>query len=132
MHNFVRYTTFPTTHEFVPWWHFFYWGGNNERNVESLIMILFSAYLDSLSPPSTRSLTRLLWSSWTYIFSNIFGTSYGLLWPSMFTFRQSLKIGDHTTCGLCMIQFQRDFSIWSFIFEFPFHFSPMAMVYFHI
>ena len=36
------------------------WGGNNERNVESVAMILFSAYLASLIPPSTGSLTSLL------------------------------------------------------------------------
>ena len=35
-------------------------GGNSERNVESLIMILFSAYIDSLSSPFYVSLTRLL------------------------------------------------------------------------
>ena len=39
---------------------FLNWGGNNERNVKSLIMILLSASLDSLSPPSNGSLTMLL------------------------------------------------------------------------
>ena len=39
------------------------WGGNNERNVESLIITLLSASLDSLSPLSNGSLKRLLWNS---------------------------------------------------------------------
>ena len=39
---------------------FLNWGGNNERNVESLRMILFSVSLDYLSPPSTGSLKRML------------------------------------------------------------------------
>ena len=39
---------------------FFNWGGNNAHNVESLIMILFSASLASLSPTCSGSLTRLL------------------------------------------------------------------------
>ena len=40
----------------------FIWGGNSECNVESLIMILFSAYLASLSPPYDCSLAMMLWS----------------------------------------------------------------------
>ena len=36
------------------------WGGNSERNVESLIMILFSASLAYLIPPLSVLLTRLL------------------------------------------------------------------------
>ena len=86
-------------------------------------MILFSEYLASLTPPSTRSLTRLLWSSQTENCSNNFGTSCSSVWPSMFYFRQSLKIGDCTTCGLCIIKLYRDFFIWSFIFEFPVFFG---------
>ena len=67
---------------------FFNWGGNNERNVESLIMILLSAYLASLSPSYTGSLTMMLWSSRTETYSNSFGTSCGSVLPPMFTFRQ--------------------------------------------
>ena len=40
-------------------------GGNSERNVESLIIILPSSPLASLIPPSFGSLTRLLCSSLT-------------------------------------------------------------------
>ena len=40
--------------------NFFGRGGNSERNVESLIMILLSTSLASLSTPSSGSLTRLL------------------------------------------------------------------------
>ena len=39
---------------------FLNWGGNNERNVLSLIMILFSEYLATLSPSYYVSLTRML------------------------------------------------------------------------
>ena len=39
---------------------FLNWGGNNERNVESLIMILFYISLASLSPPHTGSPTKML------------------------------------------------------------------------
>ena len=85
-------------------------------------MILFSTYLASLSPPSNGSLKRLLWSSQTDTCGKNFGTSYGSVWPSMFTFRQSFKIGDCTTCEWCIIQLYRDFFIWSFIFEFSFRF----------
>ena len=43
--------------------NFFGRGGNSERNVESLIMILLSTFLDSFSPPSFVALKILLWSS---------------------------------------------------------------------
>ena len=86
-------------------------------------MILFSASLDYLSPPSIGSITRLLWSSRMDTCSNNFGTSCGSVWPSMFTFRLSLKIGDCTTCGWCIIQLYRDLFIWWFIFELSFHFG---------
>ena len=33
------------------------WGGNSERNVESLMMILLSSSLASLIPPFSESLT---------------------------------------------------------------------------
>ena len=64
---------------------FLNWGGNNEHNVESLIMILLSESIASLIPPSSGSLTRMLWSYLTETFSNNFGTIFGLVWPSMFT-----------------------------------------------
>ena len=41
------------------------YGGNSERNVESLIIILPSSFLESLIPLSCVSLTRLLCSSLT-------------------------------------------------------------------
>ena len=83
---------------------FFGWGDSSELNVESLIMILFSAYLASLSPPFSGSLTSLLWSSHTDTWSNNFGKFCGMVWPSMFTLRRSLKISDCTTCRWCIIQ----------------------------
>ena len=101
---------------------FFNWGDNSERNVESLIIILFFAYIPSLIPPSTVSLTRLVWSSITDTCSKTFGTSCGSVGPSMFTFRQSLTIGYCTTCGWYIIQLYGDFFIWSFIFALPFRF----------
>ena len=83
---------------------FLNWGGNNKRNFKSLIMILLSASLASLIPPSSGTLTRLLWIYRTYNWSNNFGTTCGLVGKSMFIFRQSLKIGGYTTCGWCVIQ----------------------------
>ena len=64
----------------------FNWGGNNECNVESLIIVLFSVSLASLSTPSNGSLTRLLWSSQTDTCSNNLGTICGFshFWPSNF------------------------------------------------
>ena len=90
----------------------FFFRGNSELNLESLIMILFSASLAFLIPPSAGSLTRMLWGSRTETHSNNFGTICGLLWTPMFTFRKSLKIGYCTTCGWCIIQFWRHFFIW--------------------
>ena len=55
----------------------FNWGGNNERSLESLIMILFSEYLAYLGPPSSMSLTILLWSSWMRTCSKTFVASCG-------------------------------------------------------
>ena len=60
---------------------FFSWGGNSERNVKSLIMILFSAFIASLSPPYTESPTRMLWSSQMDTCSYFFGTICDLVWP---------------------------------------------------
>ena len=82
----------------------FCWGDNSERNVESLMMILFSTYLASLSPPSYRSLTSLLWRYITYTCSYNIGTILVLVWPSMFTFILSLTMGDCTTCGWLIIK----------------------------
>ena len=65
MYTFGRYTTLTTTHNLVSWRQNLNWDGNNERNIESLIMLLFSASIASLSPPYTGSLTSMLWSSWT-------------------------------------------------------------------
>ena len=106
----------------------FSWGGNSEHNVESMIMILFSAYLASLSSTSTGSLTRLLWCSQIDTCSNNFGTGCDIVWPLMFPFRQSLKIGDCATCGWWIIQLYRDLFIWWLIFKFPFFLVliPMA------
>ena len=70
MYTFVIYSTFTTTHNLASWWHFFYWGGNIERNVESLVIILSSSFLASLIPLSIVALTRLLWSSLTYTWNN--------------------------------------------------------------
>ena len=102
------------------------WGGNNERNVESLMMILSSASVAYLSPQSTGSLTIMLWSSQMETCSNNFGTTWSLRWPLMFTFRQSLTFCDWNTCGWYIIQLKRDFFIWSLIFEFPFFFGLNA------
>ena len=65
----------------------FHWGDNSERNVESLIMILFSASLTSLSPPLYVSLIRLLWSSLTDTCSKKIETSYGPVGTSIFNFQ---------------------------------------------
>ena len=78
---FGRYATLATTHDLVSWRFLKNCGGNTERNVELLIMILFSASLASLSTPLYLSLTRLLWSSLTDTCSNNFGTSCGSVWP---------------------------------------------------
>ena len=64
------------------------------HEVESLMMILSSSSLVSLSLPLSASLTRLLWISLTDTCSDNFGTICGSVWPSIFTFRQSLTIGD--------------------------------------
>ena len=132
MYNFGRYASFATTHDFVSWRHFFIWGCNSKSNVESLMIILSSSFLDSLSPPFSVSLTRLLWSYLTDTCNNNFGASCASLRPSIFTFRQSLKIVDCTNCGWCIIQLQRYFFIFSWFFNYLFCFVSMYMVYFHI
>ena len=83
---------------------FFNWGGNSERNIESLIMKLSSSSLAYFIPPLSESLTILLWSYWIDTCNNNFGTSCGSVWPSTFTFRQSFTIYYYTTCGWCIIQ----------------------------
>ena len=45
------------------------------------------------------------------------------MWLSMLTFRQSLIIGDCTTCGWLIIQLYRDFFIWYLILKFNFRFG---------
>ena len=71
---------------------FFNCGGNSEHNVESLIMILFSASLASLSPPFSLSLTGLLWSPLKDTCSNNFGTSCGSVWPSIINLQTIIDI----------------------------------------
>ena len=112
MHTFVRYATLQ--------------GGNCELNVESLIMILSSLSLAYFSPPYIVTLTRLLWSSLTETCNNCYGTSCDSVWPSISTFRKSLKNGDCATCGWCIIQLYRDLFIFSSIFEFHFCFCFYA------
>ena len=56
---------------------FLKWDGNNKRNVESLIMILFSASISSLIPLYTGILTKLLLFYQTETLSNSFGKKYG-------------------------------------------------------
>ena len=71
MYTFSINATLPTTHDLVTCRHFVNWGGNSERNVESLITILPSSSLVSLWPPSFVSLTRLLCNYITSGVSNI-------------------------------------------------------------
>ena len=83
---------------------FFNWGGNSERNVESLIRILSYSFIASFIPPSFVALTIFSWSYLTDTYNNNFGTSCGSVWQSIFTFIKSFAIGDFTTCGWCIIQ----------------------------
>ena len=85
-------------------------------------MILSSSSLDFFNPPYIVALTGLLWISLTDTYNNNFVTSCGSVWPSIFTFRQSLIIGDSKTCWWCIIQLWRDIFICSSIFEFTFLF----------
>ena len=84
-------------------------------------MILSSSSLDFFNPPYIVALTGLLWISLTDTYNNNFVTSCGSVWPSIFTFRQSLIIGDSKTCWWCIIQLWRDIFICSSIFEFTTH-----------
>ena len=102
---------------------FFGGSGNSECNVESMIMILFPTYLASLSPSSYVSLTRLLWSSLKDTCSINFWEICSVVWPSMFTLRKSLTIGDCTTCVWWIIQSLRDLFLWLLILELTFRFG---------
>ena len=66
------------------------------------------------------SLTRPLCSSLTDTWSKNLGTSWGSVWSYNTTLRQSLKIGDWTTWGWCVIHVYRLRLICSLIFECPF------------
>ena len=83
---------------------FFSWCGKILRKFELLMMILFSAYLASLSPPSSGGLTILLCSSLTNTWNDNLRTNCGSTWPSMDKLIQSLGIGDTTNWGCCIIQ----------------------------
>ena len=122
MYAFRRNATFTTTNNLVSCRHFFSCGGNSERNVESLIIILPYSSLASLRPPSFGSLTRLLCSYLTDTWSNNFGTSWGYVWSYNTTLRQLLEIGDWTTWVWCVIHVYRLRLICSLIFECPFLF----------
>ena len=80
MYTFIRNASFTSTHALVLCWNLFYCGGNNIRNVESMIIILFSSDLASLRPPPFGSLTRLLWSSLTDTWSKKIRNICGPVW----------------------------------------------------
>ena len=101
-------------------------GGNSERNVESLIIILPSSSLASLIPPSFGSLTRLLCSSLTDTWSNNVGTSWGYVLSSNITLRQSLEIGDWATWGWHVIHVYKLRLICLLIFLCSFRFSLLV------
>ena len=129
MYTFRINAIFATIHYLVSCWHFFNCGGNSERNVESLIMILFSSSLESLRPPSFVSLTRLLCSYLMDTWSNNFGTSSGSVWLSNIILRTLLEIGDWTTWAWRVIHAYRLRLVLSLIFKCPFHFfiGPQAI-----
>ena len=70
---------------------FFSWDGKTLRKVESLIVVLFSAYLDSLSPPSSSGITMILCSYLTDTCNNNLGTNFVSTWPSIDNFIQSFS-----------------------------------------
>ena len=100
-------------------------------------MILFSESFPSLSPPSSGSISRMLWSFLTDTRSKSFGNICGLVWPFMLNFRQSLNFDDCTTYESIIIQLWREFFIWSLIFEITYRFvffvhsSVPDLVYLH-
>ena len=104
----------------------FYWGGNSERKLELLIIILPSSSLASLRPPSFGSLTSLFCSSLMDTWSNNFETSWISVWSSSINLRQSLDIDYWTTWGWRFIHVYRLRLIWSLIFECPFRFFPLV------
>ena len=68
------------------------------------------------------SLTSLLCSSLSDTWSKNVGTSWGSVWSSNLTLRQSLEIGNWTAWRWRVIHAYRLRLIWSLIFEFPFRF----------
>ena len=72
---------------------FFSWGGKILRKVESLMMILFSASLDSLSPTSYVGSTILLCIYLTNTFNNNSGTNCGHTWLSIDILDNNLLLG---------------------------------------
>ena len=73
--------------------------GNIWREIESLMIMLSSAYLDWVVPSYSGGIIMLLCSSLTDTFNNKFVTNCGTSWPSIFNLRQSLSIGDWKTWG---------------------------------
>ena len=67
------------------------------RNVESLVMMLSSAYLFYFSPLSSGGLIMILCSYLTDTCNKHFGTNCGPAFPSIDHLRQFLAIGDRTT-----------------------------------
>ena len=61
---------------------YFIWGGKILRKVESLMIILLYSSLAYFSRPSSRGLTKLLWSSRTETFNKNFGINCFLELPS--------------------------------------------------
>ena len=128
MYTCSRYATFTTTQRV---YICFNCGGNSKRKVESLIIILPSSSLASLRTSSFGKLTRLLCSYLTDTWINNLGTSWGSVWSSNITMRQSLEMGGWTTWGWRVIHEYRLRLICSLIFEFSFFFGPKAITYFH-
>ena len=83
---------------------FFSWCVKMLRKVESLIVVLLSASLASLGPPSSGGINMLLWSSLTNTWNNNFIDNCVSVCPSIDNFRLSFSIGDCTTWGWCRIK----------------------------
>ena len=69
------------------------------RKVESLMMMLSSAYLASFSPPYHRANNMILCSSLNDTCNNNYGTKCGSALTSIYNLRSYLNIGDCTTLG---------------------------------
>ena len=78
-------------------------GGDILRKVESMMMILYSAYLASFSTPYSGEITMLFCSYINDTLNNNFETNCGPFCPYIDNLRQSLAIGDCTTWGWCRI-----------------------------